>query len=213
MYTLSTIYSFNDNPSDLHSFLESHISGVRFIVLPMIIISLLFLLIMVKHSFFAWLEYLHCIQLLGLTLYNLFPYSLDLILYSFMVGVDYANFSYIYNVPLNFIAPCTSCASFSGFIFIQDDMDFLRNIGSILQLFLFMCILVLILVNIECSKNYGFRLMKLIVPLIMIKCLHSWFASLVGVGLDAVSSYSVGTYVLGLVFLAIFWFHQYKWKS
>lgn len=147
MYTISATYSFSDNPSDLHSLFKSNIASLRFIILPMIIIALLFLLVRVKYSFSAWLEYLHCIQLLGLTLYNLFPHSVDLSLYSFMVGVDYANFSYIYNVPLNLMTPCTDCVSLSGHIFIQDDMDYLRTMGSVLELFIGTCLIALLLMN------------------------------------------------------------------
>ena len=132
MYTISTLYSFTTSPSDLQPFLAVDWPVLNFIALPFIVIALLFLLFMIRYSFYGWLEYLHCIQLLGLTLYGLFPYSLDQQLFAFMVGVDYANFSYIYNLPLHFISSCTQCTSLSGFAFIQGDMDYLRAMGSIL---------------------------------------------------------------------------------
>ena len=210
MYTISTIYSFSENPSDLRLLLSPNLVVIKFIVLPMIIIALLFLLPMVKYLFFGWLEYLHCIQLLGLTLYSLFPHSFDLDVYFFLVGVDFANFSYIPNIPLIFISPCTDCVSLSGYAFIQDDMDYFRSMGSVWELFLFICLLTLVLMKWRRTQQYGFLLLKLVVVLIMIKSLHAWFSSFIG---STFSYYTLASNGVGLLMLIIFIYQQYKWKQ
>lgn len=84
---------------------------------------------------------------MGLTLYAIFSNSLDLDLYSFVIGLDYANFSFIYNVPKNLLSPCTSCVSFTGYAFVQGDMNFLRMMGSIIELWILMGIVLVILIK------------------------------------------------------------------
>ena len=61
-------------------------------------------------------------------------------------------------------------------------------------------------------RQYAFFLLRLVVMLVMIKSLHSWFCSLIGNGLNSFTYYIIATNVMGLVMLIIFIFHEYKWK-
>ena len=169
------------------------------------------MIFMMKYSIRGWIEYTHCIQLLGLCLYNIFPYSFSLEVYSLMIGVEYANFSYIYNAPLNFIQPCSDCVSFSGWKFIQGDMDYLRAMGSILELFCFVCVLNIILFAFETIRKYGLYLIDLTLTLIMIKSLYCWFSALLGLSYNTFTYYAIGTYTTSIILFLIFCYQQYKW--
>lgn len=72
------------------------------------------------------------LQLVGLTYFVIYPYVSSIILYSFVKGFDYINFSFMFNVPANFIKPCINYISLTSYAFVMGDMDWLRLIGSLL---------------------------------------------------------------------------------
>ena len=156
---------------------------------------------------------------MGLTIYALFSNSLDLNLYSFVIGLDYSNFSFIYNAPKNLISACTSCVSFTGYAFVQGDMNYLRMMGSVLELWVLMGIVIVILVCVQCSKRYGKRLYELMVYLTMIKIFHSIFSSWIYTGLNMnLTSVNedfmiVGTYFITFILLMLVFIQQYMWKK
>ena len=192
---------------------EGYFPLYNFILLPLIVLSLLAMIFKIKYSLRGWIEYMHCIQLLGLTVYSIFPYSFSLEVYSLMIGVQYSNFSFIYNAFLNLIEPCSDCVSLSGWKFVQGDMDYLRVMGSVLQLLAFVCIVSIALYPFEKTKNYGIYLIDLVVTLIIVKSLYSWFSALLGLSYNTFTYYAIATYTLSIVLFVIFCYQQYKWKQ
>lgn len=187
-------------------------------MIPFLIIAAIILLFKIKYVYYSWMEYVHCIQLVGLTYYSIYPYSVSLQLYSFLMGANYANFSFIYNVPLQHISPCLDCSSYLGFAFTQGDMNFLRGIGSVLELLGVFGFLLVILLNIKCSYKYGIKLLELIISLTVIKILHSWIAAFVYAILNKnlyeqdVDYFIIGSYCISFFLISAIVYQQYKWK-
>lgn len=133
----------------------------------------------VKHIYRILIEYYHCIQLIGLSIFSIYPHSNNLYIYSFVYGADFANFSFMYNVPKNHISACTDCLSLTSFAYMQGDMNWFRLMGSLFLTLVVLLIIALILYIFKCSRNYSYFFLKLIADLILIKTIHSWGASIV----------------------------------
>lgn len=67
------------------------------------VFGLLVILMRTKYIYRIMIEYIHAIQLLGLTFYAIYPHSVHVFLYSFTMGLDFANFTFLYNVPAKFM--------------------------------------------------------------------------------------------------------------
>lgn len=130
------------------------------------------------------MNYLHSVQLVGLTLYSLYPYSSKLDIYSLVAGLDYANFTFMYNAPLKHIEACHGCASFTSFSFAVGDMNWLRMAGALLP-----CLVAILLVSgalhlFSYSQEYSKYILGVGVQLVFVKVVHVWFSSLLFVGLN-----------------------------
>jgi hypothetical protein len=75
---------------------------------------------------------MHCLQLVGLTYYLIYPYVSNLNLYSFIKGFDYINFAFMWNIPAHLISPALSYYNLTSYSFAIGDMNWLRLIGSLL---------------------------------------------------------------------------------
>lgn len=142
------------------------------------------ILMRVRHVYRVLIEYIHSIQLLGLTYYVIYPYSIDLNLYAYLMGLDYANFSFMYNIPVRYITACYDCSSLVSFAFGVGDMNWVRLMGSLLLCLVIMFVFWIVLYGFTYTRDYALFFIGLIVDLILIKTVHSWFASLVYSGLN-----------------------------
>ena len=100
MYTLKVNYEVTSEPWKLRTYYDLNLPLNNVILVPFLVIAAIILLFRIKYIYYGWLEYVNCIQLMGLTYYSIYPYSISLDLYSFLIGANYANFTFIYNVPL-----------------------------------------------------------------------------------------------------------------
>lgn len=149
------------------------------------------------------IEYIHCIQLLGLTFYSIYPHSAQLNLYSFVKGFDYANFSFIINIPAEYITPCYDCKSLVSFSFAAGDMNWIRLMGGLLLCLVIMLIFCLVIYLFKCSRMYAKFYLYLVIDLVLIKTIHGWFASLLYSGLNYnYNSLDNDMYILGVHFLS-----------
>lgn len=175
--------------------------------------ALLLILMRVKYIHRILMEYFHCVQLIGLTFYAIYPHSLELLLYSFTLGFDFANFTFIYNVPAKLIEPCKDCASFTSYSFAIGDMNWIRIMGPTLFAAVAMLLFALVLYIFKCSRQYVPVCLSLIADLLAVKALHGWFASLVYSGLNLTYNYKdfdmfmFGTHLLSYLFLVpiVYW--------
>lgn len=160
------------------------------------------LLMQLKYIYLLLVEYVHCLQILGLVLYSLYPYALSLDIYSFLQGFDFTNFSFMYNVPLRLVPACTVCPSFISYSFVLGDMNWLRMMGSLLLCVLIMGLLCGLVYLVKLSSKYTGYFVRLVADLIIVKSVHGWFASLIYAGLNYernlgyVDVYEFGTHAL-----------------
>jgi hypothetical protein len=147
-------------------------------------IGLIIILMRTKYVYRILIEYIHCIQLLGLTFYAIYPHSIQLNLYTFVMGLDFSNFSFIINLTAKFIPACYDCKSIVGFTFAIGDMNWIRLTGSLLLCLAIMLVFCLLIYAFKCSRMYAPFYLKLVLDLIIVKSLHSWFSSLFYSGLN-----------------------------
>lgn len=157
----------------------------------------------IKYIYRILIEYIHCIQLIGLTFFAIYPHSAQLNLYSFLLGFDYANFSFMYNIPQNLITPCYDCTCLISFSFAVGDMNWLRMMGALLLCAIIMFLFCLIIYVFKCSRKYAKFFVLLVVDLVLVKTVHGWFASLVYSGLNLTYNLqNFDMYILGVHLLS-----------
>ena len=137
-----------------------------------------------KYVYRILIEYIHSIQLIGLTFYAIYPHSLHIDLYSFLMGLDFANFSFLFNVPAKFIPPCKECICLVSYNFAIGDMNWLRMMGPFIFCLTAMFIFCMLIYAFECSRKYSSFYLNLVIDLVLIKTIHGWFASLLFSGLN-----------------------------
>lgn len=151
------------------------------------------------------IEYLHMIQIVGLTVFAIYPKSFDLLNYSFLYGMNFANLDFIYNIPKEFIEACyENCAFMTSYSFVQGDIDWLRSMGSILETVTVVLITGICIYIPECSRKFLVVFMRTAVEFVILKSIHSWFASLIFLILNysgSADSTYFGTHVAGYLFL------------
>lgn len=184
MYTISSTNLTSTSPWVIRQYFELNMDPFYLIGIFLAIAGLVPILMRIRYIYRILIEYLHCLQLIGLTFFVLYPYSVHLNLYSFIKGFEYSNFSFMYNIPGSLIKPCLNCASLSSFSFIIGDMNWLRLIGSLLLCFIILLLICLVIYIFKCSRQYATYFVTLIVDLVLVKSIHSWFASLVYSGLN-----------------------------
>lgn len=183
------------------------------------LMGLLIVLMRIKYVYRVLIEYIHCIQLIGLTFFAIYPHSAQVNLYSFLLGFDYSNFSFMYNIPLKLIAPCFDCVSLISFSFAVGDMNWLRMMGAILLCAIIMFLFCLIIYVFQCSRRFSKFFVYLVIDLIIIKTVHGWFASLVYAGLNLTYNiqnfdmYILGVHLLSYLLLVPVAFARIKLQS
>ena len=171
-------------PWVVREYYDLNVIPLYFIGIILGLSAVIILLMRVKYVYRVTVEYLHCLQLLGLTLWVTYPHSITLRLYSFLLGIDFTNFSFMYNIPRNLIDPCTDCQSLVSYAFMQGDMNWLRLVGSMLLCLLILLMVASILACFKCARSYSIFFIALVCDMFLIKAIHSWFASLVYAGLN-----------------------------
>lgn len=166
------------------------------------------LLMRFKSIYCVFVEYVHSIQLVGLTYFVIYPFNSQLPLYSFVKGFDYANFSFMYNIAQSLIPPSISYVSLTGYAFTFGDMNWLRLSGAMLLCLAIALLFCVVVYAFRCSRGYAPYFLGLIVDLMLVKALHSWFASLVYSGLNirnfklSFDFFTIGSHLLSYVLLA-----------
>lgn len=155
MYSISSKNSTDNNPWFVSEYYELNIKPFYLIGVFLAAFGLIIILMRTKYIYRILIEYIHCIQLLGLTFYSIYPHSAQLYLYSFVKGLDFANFSFIINIPATFITPCYDCKSLVSFSFAIGDMNWLRMMGSLLLCTIIMLLFCLIIYLFKCSRMYA----------------------------------------------------------
>ena len=177
-YGMTATTDNDDQPWFIREYFEYSLIPIFLICIFLAAIALILMLIRVKHIYRLLIEYYQCIQLIGLTIYAIYPHSNNLFIYSFVYGADFANFSFMYNVPLNHIPACEyNCLSFTSFAFIQGDMNWFRLMGALVLTLIVLLLIGLILYLFKCSRAYSYFFFRLIGDLILVKTIHSWAAS------------------------------------
>jgi hypothetical protein len=90
----------------------------------------------------------------------------------------------MYNIASSLITPCLNCNNFSSFSFIIGDMNWVRLMGALLLCLAIMLLFCLFIYVFHCSRKYALFFITLVIDLVIVKCIHSWFASLVYSGLN-----------------------------
>ena len=128
---------------------------------------------------------------------------MNLDLYCLLLGLNFSNWYFMYNIPLNFIKAATDTISLTSFAFVQGDMNWLRMTGDMLLCLIAMLFLAILLICFRCSNSYGKFFIVLVCDLVIIKALHSWFASLVYaiINFDE-NSFSLDFFILGTHFVS-----------
>lgn len=185
--TIYSIWSANTTdsaPWELRRFFELNRKPFYLISVLFFAAAVIPLLMRVRNGYHILVEYFQCLQLAGLTLFSLYPFATSVDLFSFVSGLDFANFSFMYNVPVHYIPVCTDCSSLSGYAFVLGDMNWLKIIGALLICFAILLLLIVLTYAFVISREYAKFLVKLTVDLVLIKCIQAWFASLVYAGLN-----------------------------
>jgi hypothetical protein len=173
-------------------------------------------LMKIEYIYPLLIEYMHSLQLVGLTYFLIYPYVSNLNLYSFIKGFDFINFSFMWNIPSHLIAPSINYVNLTSYSFAIGDMNWLRLIGSLLLCLFIILFCCLIFSLFECSKQYSKFALALTVDLMIVKSLHCWFASLVFGGLNIrnyqkVSDiYQIFTHLLSYILLTFLLYVGYK---
>lgn len=207
IYSIRTSTSTDDNPWVIQQYFELNLKPYYLIGIFLAVFSLLVILMRTKHVYRILVEYIHAIQLLGLTYYSIYPHSVHIYLYSFLMGLDFSNFSFLYNVPAKFIAPCYDCVSLVSFSFAVGDMNWLRMMGSLILCLSAMLIFCGVTYVFKCSRTYAPFFLGLVIDLVIIKIIHGWFASLLYSGLNYqynetdLDMYVLGTHMFSYIFL------------
>lgn len=66
------------------------------------------------------------------------------------------------------------------------DMNWLKIIGSLLPCLFLLLVIILITYIFVISREYALFLIKLTVDLVIVKCIHAWFGSLIYTGLNLI---------------------------
>lgn len=106
IYSIRAQTSTDMNPWFVSQYFDLNLKPHFLIGIFLGIFGLLIILMRTKYVYRVAIQYIHCLQLLGLTYYCIYPHALSINLYSFTMGLDFSNFSFIYNVPAKFISPC-----------------------------------------------------------------------------------------------------------
>lgn len=199
IYSIRAHTSTDDNVWFVQKYFDLNLKPYYLIGIFLAVFGLLIVLMRTKYIYRIMIEYLHAIQLLGLTYYCIYPHSVSVNLYSFVMGLDFSNFTFLYNVPAKLITPCYDCISLISFDFAIGDMNWLRMMGSLLLCLAAMLLFCGVVYVFRCSRVYAGFFLGLVVDLVIVKTVHGWFASLVYSGLNY--KYNEGDqdiYVLGM---------------
>lgn len=132
------------------------------------------------------------------------------------MGLDYSNFSFMYNIPGRYISPCYHCQSLVSFAFAIGDMNWLRMMGSLLLSLAIMFVFWVVIYCFTYTREYALFFINLIVDLILIKTIHGWFSSLVYSGLnmkynrDDLDVYVLSMHTLSYLFLIPVLYTRFK---
>jgi hypothetical protein len=183
------------------------------------VLGVLPLLMRFKSLYCVLVEYVQSIQLVGLTLFVLYPFNSQLPLYSLVKGFDFSNFSFMFNIPESFISPSIEYKSLTGYAFILGDMNWLRLSGALLLCLAIILVFCFIIYILKCSREYASYFLGLAVDLVIVKMFHSWFASLVYAGLnirnfkDSFDFFTIGSHLLSYVFLTLLFFIGFSFQE
>ena len=190
MYRINAEVNTDSAPWVIREYFDLNLLPYYLIGIFFALAALVIILMRIKHVYRVVIEYVHCIQLLGLTLFCLYPHSYSLDLYSFIRGLDYSNFSFMYNVPRELIEPCLfPCTSLTSFAFAQGDMNWLRLMGALLLCGLILLFFFILISCFKCSRDYSFFFIAMVCDLLLVKTIHSWFSSLLYGGLNLKTVY------------------------
>lgn len=97
----------------------------------------------------------------------------------------------MYNIPNHFISICSYlyCNNVSSFSFIIGDMNWIRLMGSLLLCLIIMLLLCMFIYVFQCSRKYAAFFIGFVIDLVLVKTIHSWFASLLYSGLNTKYNY------------------------
>lgn len=184
IYAISSSNSTDSAPWVIRQYFELNKKPFYLISIIFFMAALIPLLMRIKNGYQILIEYYQCIQLAGLSLFSLYPYIGSIDIYSFVSGLEFSNFSFMFNVPVKYIPVCVECRSLSSYSFVLGDMNWLKIMGSFLPCILILLVVILITYIFVISREYALFLIKLTVDLVIIKCIHAWFGSLIYAGLN-----------------------------
>ena len=103
MYSIDAEENTDDCPWVVREYLDLNLEPFYLIGIFLAIAGLIILLMRIKYVYRVTIEYMHSIQLLGLAIWCIYPHYYSVNVYSFLIGLDFSNFSFMYNIPKNFI--------------------------------------------------------------------------------------------------------------
>lgn len=184
VYVITTANTTSTAPWVVKQYFDLNLSLFFLIGTLLMAAAVIILVIKVRYVYRIVVQYLQCLQLLGLTLYALYPYATNLNLYSLVLGFDYANFTYMYSLTQRYMSPCLECTSLASFSFVYGDMNWLRMMGSLLASFILLLLFCMILHVFKFSREYSMFFLVLVADMVILKSIHGWFASLLYSGLN-----------------------------
>lgn len=155
IYRIDGTYDLADSPWIVRQFYEYNLSKLFLVGTCLGLVVFILLFLRVEKAYKVSVELLQCFQLLGLSIWAAYPHSMNLELYSFLLGFDFTNFSFMYNFPRAYVPACADCESLSSYAFIQGDMDWLRMTGSLLLSMAPIYIIWFLLSKIKRTKEYS----------------------------------------------------------
>lgn len=106
VYRIDAVNSTDSAPWIVKTYFDANTRFFYLIGALICLAAVLLLLVQAKNIHVILIEFIQCIQILGLTLFSLYPYSSQVDTYSFLTGLDYSNFSFMYNAPAIHIEAC-----------------------------------------------------------------------------------------------------------